>query len=374
MNTIEKTTTKSTFWAVALFYILIAFEFFYMASPFAAYFYGVYKPFLSFLDKFPSLSWITGFFLPHLIENTKSPFFDSLKIAGAIIASIGFLTFLVCAFQVYYAKFFKKGMVNGGLYKYIRHPQYTAFAICSFGLLLLWPRYLVLLMYISLLFAYYLLAKAEEKECENKYGDSYHQYKNQTFMFLPVKFNLRFSKSKKSILLAGFFILAILGAILAGKYLKHASIASLHSKYEKNSVYISISEITDLQINKIVKSILNDNEIQTILNKYTDTNVKLINYILPLDMYISEIPMIKPENESCHVFTSSHSTMYKVVYTKAKFPTDITLKDNTDILYYTTRLEPLIEVWYDMERNKILKKMELPVTASRYKNIPEPIF
>ncbi len=31
------TLTKRTSWAVAVFYLLIAFEFFYMASPFAIY-------------------------------------------------------------------------------------------------------------------------------------------------------------------------------------------------------------------------------------------------------------------------------------------------------------------------------------------------
>jgi hypothetical protein len=36
--------TRSAFWASAAFYGLIAFEFFYMFSPFAVYLYGVYGP------------------------------------------------------------------------------------------------------------------------------------------------------------------------------------------------------------------------------------------------------------------------------------------------------------------------------------------
>ena len=58
-NLTEKgSATRKTFWAVAAFYFLIGLEFLYMASPFAAYFYSVYRPTLSFLNMFPALSWL----------------------------------------------------------------------------------------------------------------------------------------------------------------------------------------------------------------------------------------------------------------------------------------------------------------------------
>ena len=63
--------TKRTFWAVALFYMLIAFEFFYMASPFAFYFYSVYGPALNFIDENPALSWLVGVFLPHYAQTSS---------------------------------------------------------------------------------------------------------------------------------------------------------------------------------------------------------------------------------------------------------------------------------------------------------------
>jgi hypothetical protein len=40
----DKSIAKKTYWPVLGIYLLIAFEFFYMASPFAIYFYSVYKP------------------------------------------------------------------------------------------------------------------------------------------------------------------------------------------------------------------------------------------------------------------------------------------------------------------------------------------
>jgi len=42
-------------WAALGFYSLIGFEFLYMASPFAAYFYSVYSPALDFLDNYPGV-------------------------------------------------------------------------------------------------------------------------------------------------------------------------------------------------------------------------------------------------------------------------------------------------------------------------------
>jgi hypothetical protein len=54
-------------------------------------------------------------------------------------------------------------------------------------LLLLWPRYIVLLSFLTMLFAYYFLARAEEMECAEKFGQAYLDYQNRTHMFLPFK-------------------------------------------------------------------------------------------------------------------------------------------------------------------------------------------
>tara|TARA_B100000780_G_C20695694_1_gene276656 strand:+ start:169 stop:510 length:342 start_codon:yes stop_codon:yes gene_type:complete len=43
-------TAKRALWASSVFYVLIAFEFFYMASPFTTYFYTVYRPGLDWLQ------------------------------------------------------------------------------------------------------------------------------------------------------------------------------------------------------------------------------------------------------------------------------------------------------------------------------------
>ena len=145
---------KRSFWGALAFYFLIAFEFFYMAGPFAAYFYSVYAPVLNFFNRTPSLAWLGKFFLPHAARYTSSFFINSLEIVGAVLAVTGFLAFCIGACQVYYYKIRKKGIVTGGVYNRVRHPQYASFIVCSFGLLLLWPRYIVALMFVTMLFFY----------------------------------------------------------------------------------------------------------------------------------------------------------------------------------------------------------------------------
>ena len=76
-------------------------------------------------------------------------------------------------------------MVTGILYRRIRHPQYLFLAIAGLGLLLFWPRFFILILYVNMLFVYYLLARHEEQRMLEQHGGSYRAYMNQTVMFLP---------------------------------------------------------------------------------------------------------------------------------------------------------------------------------------------
>jgi len=368
--------TKRAFWTVAVFYFLIAFEFLYMASPFAAYFYSVYKPALEFLDNYPAISWTTGFFLPHLVVETKSSLINAVPLIGGILSSVGLLAFIVCAGQVYYAKLFKKSVVTGGLYKWIRHPQYKAFALCSFGLMLIWPRYLVLIMFISLLFAYYFLARAEEKECEKKFGESYQKYKCQTGMFLPFKpRNNRQGLLDKlplkirPIALVGIYTITLFVTVLIADGIKQASITNLYKIEKSNVNYISVIEKTDEDFDKLIKAVLQNQRVDSVL--LANPNQKLICYVLPAEMYISEIPMQAPKSTYSHIWGHEYDGLkYKLVYTRANLRYNDPERAN---LINTLSVYPLLEVWIDSKTNEVLKVIKLKGTQ-RYGNISEPVF
>jgi hypothetical protein len=70
------------------------------------------------------------------------------------------------------------------MYKYIRHPFYLSLAVAGFGLLTIWPRIIILVLYLGMLFLYYFLARFEEKQVEAAHPE-YAEYRKRTGMFLP---------------------------------------------------------------------------------------------------------------------------------------------------------------------------------------------
>ncbi len=155
-----------------------------MVTPFAAYFYSVYTPLLHGLEQSPLTAWLPQFFLPHL-AHTKLTLFRAFNWIGAVLTLIGLVGFLACAVQLYYGKFVKKRLVTGGLYGRVRHPQYLMLIIAGAGLLLLWPRFFILVTYLMMLGLYYILARHEEEAIRHRYGAATDDYLARVPMLNP---------------------------------------------------------------------------------------------------------------------------------------------------------------------------------------------
>ncbi len=78
-----------------------------------------------------------------------------------------------------------KELVTDGPYAVVRHPQYTGLMLGILGALVQWPTLLTLLMAPILVFTYYRLARREERELEQKFGERYAAYRAKTPMLLP---------------------------------------------------------------------------------------------------------------------------------------------------------------------------------------------
>ena len=161
-----------------LAYFLITLEMLFMVTPFALYYYSAYRPLLTIPSAFAMTAWLPAFFLPHLSS-------DIFPNAGNLIFLLGLIGFLIGAIQVYRAKFTRRGVVAGGLYKRIRHPQYLFLGVAGLGLLITWPRFILLIIYVHMLWFYYILARSEEDRMEIRFGDAYRKVKHATWMFLP---------------------------------------------------------------------------------------------------------------------------------------------------------------------------------------------
>lgn len=369
---------KGTFWGAALFYFLIAFEFFYMAGPFAAYFYSAYAPALNFFNDISILSWLNSFFLPHAVRQTSSALINAHEIIGAILAISGFAAFCVGACQVYYHKLAKKGIVTGGIYNFVRHPQYISFMICSFGLLILWPRYIVAIMFVTMIFAYYFLAKVEERECSVKFGQSYIDYLSKTNMFLPFnikpisKLHLPKTKGKKVIAIISTYIATLLIVLGMAKGLQTLSINSLYSIYTDNSIDISVCELSHEKINDIMQIVNTDSQVVAILSSF-DESSQYINYILPTEWFAAEIPMNGVEVRQGHYSPKDYDTNhFKVIITK------ITTKGNhvvpiSDLLTNVHSRESITEIWIDLSRKQVTQVLDMPDNI-RYEGVPVAIY
>jgi protein-S-isoprenylcysteine O-methyltransferase Ste14 len=347
-----------------------------MAGPFAAYFYAVYAPVLNFFNRFPALAWLSNFFLPHAVRDTSSFFINSLEIAGAVLAIVGFLAFCFGACQVYYHKIRKKGIVTGGIYNRIRHPQYASFILCSFGLLLLWPRYIVAILFVTMLFFYYLLAKVEEAECEHKFGQSYIDFKNRTAMFLPFKLSflpeLPKKKGKKIIALICLYLLAITTIAGFAKGLNILAVDSLYATYTEHSANVALSSMPDDRIDEALSIALSDGIVAAKLAVF-DSSANFINYVLPIEWFAAEIPMNGVEYTRGHSSPADYDpNLYKVIITKADMR-DGVKATGTDILTSVYLREPIVEVWVDLLSHTVTKVMDMPEEV-KYQGIPVAVF
>jgi protein-S-isoprenylcysteine O-methyltransferase Ste14 len=171
-------------WLASALYGLVMIEVVIMISPFAFYWYSLYAPTLQGLHRWRATAWMESFFLPHSVITTSS-LLEFLRWGiGSWAFGLGLLAALICGVQVYATKLLKRKAATGWMYAYIRHPFYLSLAVAGFGLLTIWPRIIILVLYAGMLFLYYFLARFEEKQVEAAHPE-YAAYRQRTGMFLP---------------------------------------------------------------------------------------------------------------------------------------------------------------------------------------------
>ena len=168
---------------VNLLYWLIMLEGILMATPFGLLLYSFYDPFLAGARKSELTAWVAAFFLPQSVYATNNAFIEFIRY-GEYLFFVGLAGFLVCAAQVYWAKLTRKGMVSGFIYAHVRHPQYLFFMLSAFGLLFIWPRMMMLVLFLAMAVFYFFLAKFEERRMTAQYPE-YAAYMQRTAMFIP---------------------------------------------------------------------------------------------------------------------------------------------------------------------------------------------
>jgi len=220
-----------------------------------------------------------------VVVETNSTF---LEIIGRLwlLFPIGLIGFFLFAFQVYWAKFRRKGMVNNFVYTYIRHPQYLFFMLAGLGVLFTWPRMMMLILFTIMSIFYFYLAKFEESKMTAKHPE-YLEYMKKTAMFIPgnpggILFKLLFGWIPNQIvaqLIAIVFIITLIfgGAIgIRNLTIDNISITKIP---DKRTLAISIYPHTEQYLRDVIYKTMAYNSVKKALSG--QGNVSFISHIMP---------------------------------------------------------------------------------------------
>jgi protein-S-isoprenylcysteine O-methyltransferase Ste14 len=139
------------------------------------------------LRRFPNLDLFShdaGHLWNTLLGWEIDPHFDPLHILSNILIFGGFIL-LSAAWKVLYEAHKTRTLATTGPYAYVRHPQYVGFILIMFGFLLQWPTLVTLIMFPVLVAMYVKLARREEREVLEEFGDVYRRYLGRTPTFIP---------------------------------------------------------------------------------------------------------------------------------------------------------------------------------------------
>lgn len=138
------------------------------------------------------ISWVIGRNLPegilwgHTLFSYVGYMGMYINIALGLVALFLILNGWYHIYKNYWSKDNGKGtLVTSGVYRYIRHPQYTGLLLISLGMILEWATLALLVLYPVIIFMYVRLAKREEQDMLKEFGTGYKKYMNKTKRFIP---------------------------------------------------------------------------------------------------------------------------------------------------------------------------------------------
>ena len=138
-------------------------------------------------SRYPGVNWYShnaGHLLETLFGWRSNPHFGPFHISSYVLIGGGYWL-LASAWRVLYVAQKTHTLATVGPYAHVRHPQYVAFVLIMFGFLLQWPTLLTLAMFPVLVYMYRRLAKREEQEMVQEFGDAYGRYAERTPRFVP---------------------------------------------------------------------------------------------------------------------------------------------------------------------------------------------
>src|SRR5688500_11481734 len=263
-----RAAVRGTAWAI---YAVVVLEILFLISPLAPLFYAFYGPFLRLLERHPETAWLTHFFLPH-ISVTANPLLSLHEPVGCALLAAGAIFSLLSAVPRYWSMLMSRGQVVGGLYNIIRHPQYVGLAIMGFGVLLVWPRFLVLVSLIVMLGFYRVFAGTEESQCVARFGNSYRAYMARTGRFVPRAWSERLPSllppdAPSRVLVGVAIFAATLGLSIGVAFLlRNYSLTQVAAVYRDNETILSPARLKQQELESAYRTAVVDPDVRAALD------------------------------------------------------------------------------------------------------------
>lgn len=128
---------------------------------------------------------------PNLERDINLLFFAKEFMVGRIIALIGFTVFLFAGMQSLRDNAGSARLIKTGLYSVVRHPQYLGIIVVTIGLtvmvLTLSSNPQIILLWLTQILGYVILARYEESHLEKRHGENFRQYRRDVPFMFPVK-------------------------------------------------------------------------------------------------------------------------------------------------------------------------------------------
>ena len=350
-----------------------------MISPFALYYYAAYGPALNLLHRSPWTAWLTDFVLPHF-SYTSSRLLDALPALGLPLVLLGIGLFIVGFAQVYWTKVRGHGLVTGGLYAVARHPQYLGLAIVGLGAFVVWPRVLVLIMYVTMLFLYGLLARSEEARCLEKFGEAYREYRSRTGMFAPwpLPSVIRWPavgtrRTQATVLL---YVVVVAATVGLGYRLRDHALTHLSAYYAEDMAVLSPARLTGAELRAAIRVATSASEVRRRIE--SSGRGVLIVYVLPDAWQIADLPLDPAPAErqaetdrGHHVPLDFDRAHYRVLITRARTH-DADVRGPAIIKKAYGR-DPIVVVRVNIQKAEITG-IDTPPPHVRWGDISTPLF
>jgi protein-S-isoprenylcysteine O-methyltransferase Ste14 len=372
MADLRNTLIRPAAWA---FYVVLVFEILFMISPAALFFYSVYGPVLGFLNGTPATAWLTQFFLPH-IAATGNPVLDHARVAGGLLIVLGLIVLLAGAVPLYWSKIRRRGAVTGGIYRLVRHPQYVGLAMMGLGTLLLWPRFLVLVAFVTMLFLYRQLAGWEEAQCLARFGDSYRAYRERTGMFLPHLASVRLPRllpsGGVSRVAAGLVLFAVImvAAVTAGFGVREYAVSRLSAIWQPDTAIVALAPMNRDELTAAYELTAAAPGVRSRLDATAGSRLV---YVIPEEWFVPDLPVDPPTatNRAPHGSRDFDRSRLKVLFARPRSHT----AEATGAAIVTSAygLDPLAVAHLDMAAGRVTA-VDDPPHHVRWGDIPTPLF